>query len=178
MSNSSLLITQFIKKHQKFPFTEWFKNYDDYCATNLLLLNIVKQKISNLDLKNWCYKNNYLNYRVSSSEGFYYPFSIINHERQLVISIGIAKSDDEDLASMSINLDKESFYWEGYKHEETDSDMKFYYSLNIYYDPIYDEATNKLDEVLNLFFTGDFINLQAQCGYYLDNDFSKLFKDT
>jgi len=177
MSNLSLLITQFFKNHPQFPFTNWFKNYDDYCATNLLLLNIVKSKISSLDLKNWSNKNNYTNYRVSDSEGIYYPFSCINHKKQMVLSIGIAKSNDKDLASMSISLDKEKFYWEAYKYEDVDSDMKFYYALNIYYDPIYDDATIKLDEILKLFFASDFTSLEAKCGYYLDDNFSELLKD-
>lgn len=180
MLNKSIEIISFFKEHPRFPFLEWNINYDDYCAVNLLLLNLVKAKISPTEVHNWHYRNAYYNYRLNGSEGMNYPFGCINHKKQQVLLLGTAKKEDEDMASMSIQLSNESFYWEAYKNSIMEEGKENYYEeLNIYLDIRDREAVSKLEEILALFFDPNVESKQIEdlCGYYINGDFSGLLKD-
>ncbi|QIO09175.1 hypothetical protein [Acinetobacter lanii] len=169
-----LNLNKFFKQHPKYPFLNWHIDYDEYCAINLLLLNIVKLKKNTSNDSNWKFKSSYINFRIDGSEGVYYPFGCINHDAQLVLSLGTPRNDEKDFFSMSVSLEKETFYWEAYKYDEVNSNQKFYYELNIYFDTQYDEALLKVDKILDLFFSKKIDELQKLCGYYENGNFSEL----
>lgn len=176
---NSLDLFIFFKNHPKFPFSQWNNNYDDYVAMNLFLIYLFKSKIPNCEINDWIYLKEYYNSRINDSDGLFYPFGCINHKRQQVINIGIAKESDEEngYASFSISTEKDSFYWEVYKDSVFNLKFDFYYSTNIYFNPKFMLVAVKIEEFLNYYFSSS-LDLDGLYHYdvaFFDGDFDTVF---
>ncbi len=174
-------VFDYFKKHPRFPFSEWGGNYDDYTAMNLMLLNLVKSKMPDSQFEDYIFLKEYNNYRIEGDEGLFYPFGCVNHKRQQVLLIGIAKKnhESEGYASFSISTQKEDFYWEVFKDEFPNLENPFYYSTSIYFNPKYDESCVKLDSFMNCFFSENFDleMLNKFNGSYFDGDFENFLNN-
>lgn len=179
--NKCSRVLSFFKSHPKFPFGEWDSNYDDYTAMNLMLLNLIKSKNLAVNAKKWSFLHEYNNYRLGDAEGLFYPLGLVNHERQQVLLMGIARKNSEidGYATMSIYTQKEEFYWHVFKDDILTLSEPFYYATSIYFDPKYDGSGVKLDELLDCYFDENLTldSLVSFNGSYYDGDFSNVVKD-
>ena len=91
--NKSEQIVAFFRNHHKFPFHNWYTNYDEYCAMYLCLTNLLKSYISVEQYKDWSYAYNYIDFRRNPDGEVAYPLMCINSKIELVVYLGCIKAD-------------------------------------------------------------------------------------
>lgn len=91
--NKSEQIVAFFRNHHKFPFHNWYTNYDEYCAMYLCLTNLLKSYIPAEQYKDWSYAYNYIDFRRDPDGEVAYPLMCINSKIELVVYLGCIKAD-------------------------------------------------------------------------------------
>ncbi|MEB3754859.1 hypothetical protein [Acinetobacter sp. MD2(2019)] len=93
--NKAEQIVNFYKDHPKFPFFNWYTDYDEYCAMYLCITNILKSYISEKNYSKWEIACGYVDFRRDSDSGIVsFPLSCLNTELECVLFLSIPTIQD------------------------------------------------------------------------------------
>lgn len=128
-------IIDFFKQHKKYPFSQYYCNYNEYCAARLMILNLTKAYIPKEQLDDWKFSSNYYDARRNDPEIFYSLISCINHTREQVFFFTITddRENNEESNNVIINVERDDFYGEKWREDAPKEDWYsvFQITLNI-----------------------------------------------
>ncbi|QIO09174.1 hypothetical protein [Acinetobacter lanii] len=112
MKSKIINIIDFFKNHPNYPFTQYYSDYDQYCAARLLILNLVKAYIPELELDDWQFTSNYYDHRRRDQATFYSLMTCINHKREQVLFFALTdnRQNMSELTEISLNVERDDFY--------------------------------------------------------------------
>lgn len=110
-------IISFFKNHPKFPFENYFSDYDEYVAAHLMALNLINYYINSSQLNDWKFVSTYFDYRRNDPDLRSSLIACISSKREQVFFFAISDSryKDEINYDIQISLERDDFYggkWE------------------------------------------------------------------
>lgn len=105
--NKAEQVVNLFKGHPKFPFVNWYTDYDDYCAMYLCITNILKSYIGKNHYREWDVAYGYVDFRRDKDSGIVsFPLSCLNTELELVFFLRIPTVQQKKQRNhLSFNLD-------------------------------------------------------------------------
>lgn len=167
---SSESILGFFKGHPKYPFENYFKDYDEYAAAYIMAMNLIKSYILESELDDWHYASDYYDYRRNDPDLRTSLISCINEKREQVFFFAINDSRDEkeDTSELKIYVERSDFY--GGKWEFNLPEDEWYSVFQVEINLRMLQNYMKLDKVLDLYFSEkhSFVELEKIKTLYSD----------
>lgn len=112
-------VLNFFKNHPKYPFTQYYTDYDEYCAARLLILNLIKAYIPKLELDDWQFTSNYYDARRNDPDLSYSLLACINYKKGQVLFVALTddRENINELGEITLNVERDDSYGEKWKND-------------------------------------------------------------
>ncbi len=152
MVNKFKEIVEFFQNHPKFPFNRYYSDYDEYVASNLMILNIIKSYIPKNEINNWEYAMSYYDFRRLDREAYFHTLMCQNRIREQVFLTGLVgeREYDGNDSFISVRVERDDFY--GGKWEENLPIEEWYSVFQIDLDFRKAKNFKEIDHLLKTYF--------------------------
>ena len=134
--NKILSLINYFKKHPKYPFDQYYSDYDEYCAARLMVLNLVKTYIPKLEIDDWKFVSNYYDHRRNDQSTF---FAITDNRENM-----------SELAEISLNVERDDFYGDKWNDDTPIDEWYSIFQITLNLPKLV--SFQKLDDILKTYF--------------------------